>query len=91
MEKYWLNRPRSVVPAQATISATQPAVHVSDFDRHRQILLMDEEEGESWAAELRRYLKEMPADVSKETDIVEWWQVCHISLNYYETRTNVHK
>jgi len=25
------------------------------------------------AAELRYYLKDMPADVTKETDIVEWW------------------
>ena len=55
MEKYWLNRPRAVVPAQATNSTTQPAVRLSDFDRHRQTLLMVEEEEEGWAAELRRY------------------------------------
>jgi hypothetical protein len=43
---------------------------------------MAEEEEEGWAAELRRYLKEMPADVSRETDLVKWWQVCHISLKF---------
>jgi len=88
MEKYWSNRLTAVVPAQATDSTTQPAVRLSGFDQHRQNLVMVREEDEGWAAELRRYLKEMPADVSKETDIVEWWQVCHISLNrYYETQT----
>ena len=88
MEKYWLNRPTAAVPAPATNSTMQLAVHLSDFDRHRQTLLMDKEEVEGWSAELHRYLKEMSANVSKETDIVEWWQVCHsISLNYYETRT----
>ena len=46
MEKYWLNRPTAAVPAPATNSSTQPAVHLSDFDRHWQTLLMDKEEVE---------------------------------------------
>jgi hypothetical protein len=52
---------------------------LSEFDRHRQSLLMQEED-EGWAAELRRYLKDVPADVTKDTDIVKWWQVCARSL-----------
>jgi hypothetical protein len=47
---------------------------LSEFDRHRQNLLTQEED-EGWASEQRRYLKDVPADVTKETDIVEWWQV----------------
>lgn len=46
---------------------------MSNFDRHRLSLLAEDEEG--WRAELRRYLKDMPADVTKDSDIVMWWQV----------------
>jgi hypothetical protein len=49
---------------------------LSEFDRHRLMLLSSQVEGEGWRAELRSYLKDMPADVTKDTDIVEWWQVC---------------
>lgn len=49
---------------------------LSDFDRHRRELLHSEEANEGWQAELRRYLKDLPSDVTKDTDIVEWWQVC---------------
>ncbi|KAN0111926.1 hypothetical protein V8E52_008016 [Russula decolorans] len=28
-----------------------------------------------WEAEIRRYLKDLPANVTKDTNIVEWWQV----------------
>jgi hypothetical protein len=60
---------------------TQPAhmddnVNLSEFDHHRIMLLSGQEEEEGWQAELRRYLKDMPTDVMKDTDIVEWWQVC---------------
>ena len=46
---------------------------MSEFDRHRLSLLAGDEEG--WGAELRSYLKDMPADVTKDIDIVNWWQV----------------
>jgi hypothetical protein len=50
---------------------------LSDYDRYWQTLVASEH-NEGWTAELRRYLKDMPPDVTKETDIVEWWQVCQI-------------
>jgi hypothetical protein len=34
---------------------------------------------EGWEAELRRYLNDMPADVTPETDVVKYWEVCPIS------------
>lgn len=81
MEQYWATRPKRL-PAQTAHSnggSTPERSHLSEFDRHRQMLVeQNEGEEEGWAAELRRYLKDMPADVSKETDIVEWWQVCQI-------------
>jgi len=47
---------------------------MSEFDKHRETLLAaDVEEG--WASELRRYLATMQRDVTKHTDIIEWWQV----------------
>jgi hypothetical protein len=40
---------------------------------HEALLATDAEEG--WTSELRRYLGTMQQDVTKDTDLVEWWQV----------------
>jgi hypothetical protein len=48
---------------------------VDDFDLHRWLLLSQSISNEGWQAELRRYLTDILQDVSKETDIVEWWSV----------------
>ncbi len=53
---------------------TQDESVLSEFDRfHLGRVTWDNEEG--WASELRRYLKELPANVTKDTDIIKWWQV----------------
>ena len=52
---------------------------LSNYDRYCHTLLATTE-CDGWEAELRCYLKDMPADVSPETDIVEWWQVCLIII-----------
>ena len=49
---------------------------LSEFDRHRLNLLSNQAEDEGWQSEMCRYLKDLPADVTKDTDIVKWWQVC---------------
>ena len=80
MEKYWKNHPRAPPTLTATTttgnteSATAAASVLSDFDRYR-LTLLAADEAEGWEAELRRYLKDMPADVTPETDIILWWQV----------------
>ncbi|KAH7903215.1 hypothetical protein BJ138DRAFT_1020984 [Hygrophoropsis aurantiaca] len=83
MAEYWKERRRDVprprttlAPARATSSAKANTLE-SDFDRHRRQLVEQAtlEQDAGWAAELRRYIKDMPEDVSKETDIVEWWSV----------------
>ena len=51
---------------------------LSDFDRHRLALLSSRGKDEGYQAELQRYLKDLPADVTK--DIVKWWQVCDSML-----------
>jgi hypothetical protein len=48
---------------------------LTDYDQYHHTLLSTNEYN-TWEAELRCYLKDLPADVSAETDIVEWWQVC---------------
>lgn len=55
---------------------------LSEFDKHRETLLSDDTE-EGWASELRRYLKTIERGVKKETDIVEWWQVCILHLESF--------
>jgi hypothetical protein len=78
MQEYWNSRPRAepviaATPMNTTLAPSCVASILSDFDRHRlSLVAKDDEEG--WPAELRRYLKEMPADVTKETDVVKWWQ-----------------
>jgi hypothetical protein len=62
------------------MNAINPAENMADapvfqnFDKLRETLLTaDAEEG--WASELRRYTSTMQRDVTKHTDLVEWWQV----------------
>jgi hAT family C-terminal dimerisation region len=45
----------------------------SKYDCYRQSLLQSDD-GEGWSSELRRYLNDRPGDVTKDTDIVQWWQ-----------------
>jgi hypothetical protein len=76
MAKYYNDRPRStpgVIPTTNDAEELQ-ASEMSEFDKHRITLLTaDVEEG--WASELRRYLDTMQRDVTKDADLVEWWQV----------------
>ena len=53
----------------------------SEYDRYCQSLL-EVDEGEGQSSELRRYLKDRPVDITKDTDIVEWWQVRQLKLFY---------
>jgi hypothetical protein len=75
MENYWKNRPQAPPTDLPTDIASGSAG--SDYDRYR-LTLLSAMECDEWEAELRRYLKDMPADVTPDTDIVEWWQVSPI-------------
>lgn len=64
------------------LDATESMALVSKYDRYRQTL-MNLNDGEEWAPELRHYLKDRPADVSKDIDIIQWWQVSNsISIGF---------
>ena len=54
---------------------------LSEYDKLRETLLTDDAE-EGWASKLRRYLYTMQRDVTKETDLVEWWQVSYFPSGY---------
>ncbi|KIM52670.1 hypothetical protein SCLCIDRAFT_140622 [Scleroderma citrinum Foug A] len=47
----------------------------SDFDHHCRLLLTQSanSRAEGWVMELCRYLGDLPADVTKETNIIDWW------------------
>jgi len=76
MAQYYNTRPPAI-PLQkntATLDNDDDSVVLSEFDKHREALLTaDADEG--WASELRRYLGTFQRDVTKNTDLVEWWQV----------------
>jgi len=74
MERYSRTQLVDMNPTPAPTLLAESDSILSDFDRHRLTLLSGQEQG--WQAELHRYLKDMPANVTKETDIMEWWQVC---------------
>ena len=87
MEQYWRDHP---VPAAQKSSAPDhapdrpwmykpnPEGILSDFHRHRMHLAKnnDDSREETWLAELRRYLGVIEPDVTVDTDVVDWWQVC---------------
>ncbi len=87
MEKYYSTRP-GAEPAVSTrrskLPCTNTATGYPTLSQGESVLsefnwfclgrvTWDSEEG--WASELRHYLRHLPADVMKETDIVEWWQI----------------
>jgi len=74
-----LARPQQANTGDHTNAATKAPV-LSEYDKLREMLITNDAE-EGWSSELRRYLKSMDRDVTKDTDIVEWWQVsCFLSF-----------
>ena len=73
MECYSRNQLVDMNPMLALTLLAESDSILSDFSRHCLTLLSGQED--RWQAELHQYLKDMPANVTKETDIVEWWQV----------------
>ena len=74
MSQYYNARPAPHPQAINPAENMADAPVLSEFDKLRETLLTaDAEEG--WASELRRYTSTMQRDVTKHTDLVEWWQV----------------
>ena len=83
-QDYW--QEGRTVAATNDVTSTQlpapckspPGTLHSDFDHHRRRALEQAgcKNNIGWSIELRRYLKDLPTDVSKDTDIITWWSVC---------------
>jgi len=87
MDEYWNSDPidtltHTLMNTVATIENDNADTLESDFDRHRRLLLTQSanSRAEGWAMELRRYLGDLPADVTKDMNIVNWWAV---STHFY--------
>jgi hypothetical protein len=81
MEKYWKSDTKPAQAGKATKAtsvAFDNASVLSEFDR-LWLSLIAKGKGEGWPEELHRYLKSMPENVSRDTDIVECWQVSFYS------------
>ena len=81
MERYWKARSTTLTtPTESASNTAQPDTAdksiLSDFDHHHLALLSNQAKDEGWESEMCQYLKDLPADVMKDTDIVKWWQVC---------------
>ncbi|KIK73267.1 hypothetical protein PAXRUDRAFT_21046 [Paxillus rubicundulus Ve08.2h10] len=85
MEEYWKsgkldqlnNTPTTHATSAAftnTVTAT-PSTLQLEFDHHHLALIRNSEceNSGTWKAELGQYLEDIPQDVSKTMDIVQWW------------------
>ena len=77
---YW-NRPQVTESAPPSRESSPTSLDgrnndsiVANFDQHCQSLL-DGASLETWAAEVRHYLRTVEVDVKRDTDILKWWQV----------------
>ena len=90
MEEYWpkrLGQPaQEAAPQRDATSATSQAGPTTGtaskarpredaYDRTRRERLEKEARSGGWKKELRRYLDDPAAEVTKDTDTVKWWEV----------------
>ncbi len=75
MEHYWNAGPRAHVQVDSeSTQARDDSSLASEYDRIRRSQMLAQGD-EGWQAELRHYLKHFPDDVSRDTDLIKWWQV----------------
>ena len=95
MEEYWNNTsptpqdnvPGLTLPATSNDGDRMPTL-TSEYDRHRRSLVertVAHADPGGWKAELRAYLGSIPADVSRDTDIVAWWSVSHFVMSSFSS------
>ena len=86
MASYWQELQLADKDSESTGNATGSDKHTdihtrpleSKFDHHHRQLIKQSSPGcgaNRWASELCHYLGDLPADVDKQTDIIQWWQV----------------
>lgn len=91
MNEYWKTRPQRPgqpsIPSQLPLDSDQEEPFMSEYDLLR-LKLLAESVNEDWQLELQRYLQDVPLDVSRNTDIVNWWSVSvlHITFSFRTSR-----
>ena len=94
MEQYWNAHQTTshTAPTKSHDDVVQPDKSIlSEFDHHRLSLLSaNQNDEEGWRSEMCQYLKDLTANVTKDTDIVKWWQVCVGLCMYYSIMLNNH-
>ncbi len=98
MKEYWPKRlgradrnPALEPDATASGTATPSAPAASaggnededEYDRICRSRLFNNDSEDGWKAELQRYLDDPAAEVTKQTDPLEWWSVRHPPRPYY--------
>ena len=77
MEEYYRRRPGHLSGTSSTTKNENPengTAILSEYDQYRQSLISKDDD-EGWNSKYRCYMKDRPANVNKNTDIVWWWQL----------------
>ena len=82
MARYYGQRPPATPQQANPAGPTAEGRILSEYDKLRESLLTDDAV-EGWASELCRYLCTMQREVTKETDLVKWWQVSYVPSCYH--------
>jgi hypothetical protein len=92
MAEYWRTKPQRLDqpsdPTRPHLDHDHEQPFMSEYDRHRLALLSQSVNEEDWQLELHRYLQDVPADVTRDTNIVDWWSVSHTVLLLISAVTN---
>ena len=83
MAQYYSHCP-AAIPQQTNPDTGDPMTEgriLTEYDKLCEPLLTDDAV-EGWASELCRYLCTMQRDVTKDTDLIKWWQVSYFSSCY---------
>jgi hypothetical protein len=70
--------PAVVTPSENTNSIECPSD--DEYDRLHRGMLAKAIQNKGWCMELCRYLDDMPSNVTKDMDVIEWWGVSHAIL-----------
>jgi hAT family C-terminal dimerisation region len=79
MEHYWKARveapSKTPEPPPADSESRRDANSIAtEYDRLRHSHILPDNQDNGWEAELRQYLKDFTEEITKDSDIVEWWQ-----------------
>jgi hypothetical protein len=82
----------TIAPTTITTVQSNSCIVKSEFDGHHHTLVeqASHDHYANWHAELHHYLGDVPDNVSKDTDVVDWWSVhqsfqlvCFITLIHF--------